>query len=116
VSGGKLGQTLDKINFSWLFLFRAVPLIPFRFLDLSAGLTRVGFAKYITAVISGSLPRIFWLQYILAGVGRAVIREPGLLIRYLTENKAAYFFSLIYLVLMVVMVIAIKRKKNAGRG
>lgn len=55
-----LDERLGKgLSFLWLFLFRAVPLIPFRFLDLACALTRVSFRRYLVAVIFGSPLRIF---------------------------------------------------------
>ncbi len=58
---GNLDKKLGKLNFFWLFMFRSAPLLPFRFLDISCGLTSISFKKYLLAVILGSPLRIFWV-------------------------------------------------------
>jgi uncharacterized membrane protein YdjX (TVP38/TMEM64 family) len=107
---GNLDEKIGDLRFSWLFLFRAVPLIPFRFLDLAAGLTRMTFKKYFAAVVLGSPLRIFWLQYILAGVGRSVFGDPNALTQYLLNNKPAFIASLIYLILVPIVAARLKHK------
>jgi len=99
----KLDDKLANLNFPWLFIFRVVPLIPFRFMDLAAGLTRLSFKRYIAAVVLGSPLRIFWVQYVLAGAGENIFKEPEALTGYFTGNKALFFFSLAYLVLAVIV-------------
>ncbi len=103
-----LDQRLEKINFFWLFMFRVTPLIPFRFLDLSFGLTRINFLRYIWVVILASPLRIFWVQYILSGVGKSIVRDPGILSGYLSQNPTVFVFSLIYI--MIVFLVAFKLK------
>ena len=105
-----LDRKLAATNFLWLFLFRATPLIPFRFLDLAAGLTDISFRRYMAAVAVGSPLRIFWVQYVLAGAGRGIFKNPQALVDYLSLNKAAFAFSFIYLVLVVFVVIKLKRE------
>lgn len=105
-----LDERLGKVGFLWLFLFRAVPLIPFRFLDLACGLTKISFRKYLTAVILGSSLRIFWVQYALAGAGEAVFKNPYALSEYLLGNRALFMLSLAYLILVVVVALKIKHK------
>ena len=65
----KLDKRIEDLRFFDLFLLRAVILIPYRFLDLAAGLTKMPFKKYLTAVVVGSLPRVFFIQFFLALVG-----------------------------------------------
>jgi len=103
-----LDEKIGNIKFFWLFVFRAAPLIPYRFLDLAAGLTRIRFKKYITAVILGSPVKMFWIQYILYGVGHSVFNNPRALMEYFLDNRQLMLFSLIY----VVMVIAVIYKLN----
>lgn len=105
----RLDEKIKDSGFFWLLMFRTVPLVPFRFLDLAAGLTGVSFRKYLLAVILGSPIRIFWVQYILSGVGKGVLTNPDLLLNYLLLNKAAYIFSFIYLILVVI--VALKMRK-----
>ncbi|TRZ94746.1 TVP38/TMEM64 family protein [bacterium] len=105
---GKLDDKLARVNFLWLFLFRAVPLIPFRFLDLTGGLTRIPFKKYLAAVVLGSPVRIFWVQYILVAIGKNIVYNPQVLSQYLISNKALFIFSLAYLGLVIAVALKIK--------
>ena len=107
-----LDRRLGKISFFWLFIFRAAPLIPYRFLDLAAGLTKINFKRYLAAVILGSPVKIFWIQYILFGVGRSALENPSLLTDYFLNNKALLSFSFIYVIL--VMMVFFKINKIRG--
>lgn len=104
-------QSLAGINFFWLFVLRFVPLVPFRFLDLAVGLTKISFRKYISAVILGSPLRILWVQVVLAGVGKAVLDDPYILMDYLSKNKGILIFSWIYLVLVIIVAVKFKSRK-----
>jgi uncharacterized membrane protein YdjX (TVP38/TMEM64 family) len=107
----KLDEGLGNLSFFWLFLFRAVPLIPFRFLDLSLGFTRVSFRKYLAAVILGSPLRIFWVQYILFRVGKSIFTDHAKLVEFFISNKAVFILSFIYLILVIVVALKIKTKR-----
>ena len=105
-----LDGRLGRVTFFWLFMFRATPLLAFRFLDLGAGLTKISFKKYLAAVVLGSPLRIFWLQYILAGVGKSLFSRPGALTEYLLAHKAILYSSFIYIVLVVLVASKLKIK------
>lgn len=105
-----LDEKLTSLNFFWLFMFRAAPLIPYRFLDLAFGLTKVSFGRYMTAVVLASPVKTFWIQYILAGVGNSVLTNPYVLVDYLSGNKTLFAFSFIYLLLVILVALKIKRK------
>lgn len=110
----KLDETLGKISFFWLFLLRSVPLIPYRFLDLGAGLTKINFKKYLLAVILASPLKLFWIQYILSGVGKNIFKDPYALVEYFLSNKNLFLFSLVYIVVVITVAIKInieRRKK-----
>ncbi len=107
---GGLDKKIANTGFLWLFLFRAVPLVPFRFLDLAAGLTDISFRRYMAAVVLGSPVRIFWVQYILAGAGRGILKNPQALVDYLSLNRGAFIFSFIYLILVVFVAIKLKKQ------
>ena len=107
-----LDRRLGRISFFWLFIFRAAPLIPYRFMDLAAGLTKIYFKRYLAAVILGSPVKIFWIQYILFGVGRSALGNPSLLTDYFLNNRALLSFSLIYVIL--VMMVFFKINKIRG--
>jgi len=101
---------LANINFFWLFIMRLVPLIPYRFLDLGVGLTKIHFRRYFLAVLLATPIRVFWVQYILAAVGKTIFNKPELLIDYLLQNKALFIFSFIYLVLVILAAFKLKHK------
>lgn len=90
-----------RAGFFSLLLLRAIPLVPFRFFDLFMGLSPVSFRKFILVVILGSPLRIFWLQYILAAIGRNIFQGPQVLVSYILANKGVFLASLIYLILAV---------------
>ncbi len=111
-AGGRyswLDKKLAGVNFLWLVIFRATPLIPFRFMDLAAGLTRITFRKYLAAVVLGTPLRTFWLQYILAGVGRNMLNNPLAITDYLLLNKNIFVFSFIYLILVIIVALKIRK-------
>jgi len=105
----KLDERLGKLNFLWIFLFRATPFVPFRFLDLGAGLTRISFMKYLTAVVLGSPLRIFWVQYVLSNVGTDVFNNPYAVTQFFITNKTLFFCSLMYLILVILVAFKIRR-------
>ncbi len=103
-------KRVEKVNFFWLVLFRITPLIPFRFLDLSCGLTSISLRRYLLVVLIGSPLRIFWLQYILAGLGKNLFTHPEVLPNYLLSNKPVFIYSLIYLVLVIIVAIRMRKE------
>jgi uncharacterized membrane protein YdjX (TVP38/TMEM64 family) len=105
-----LDEKLGRVSFFWLFIFRAAPLIPYRFLDLAAGLTSIKFGRYLVAVVLGSPIKMFWIQYILAGVGEGVFKDPASLTQYFLNNRALFMLSFIYCILIVAVIIKLKYK------
>jgi uncharacterized membrane protein YdjX (TVP38/TMEM64 family) len=105
-----LDEKLADINFFWLFAIRLVPLIPYRFMDLGIGLTRIHFRRYILAVLLATPIRVFWVQYILSAVGKSIFNKPELLANYLLQNKVLLVFSLIYLVPVILVAYKLTRK------
>ncbi|MEI8349502.1 MAG: VTT domain-containing protein [Candidatus Omnitrophota bacterium] len=63
-----LYEKLGHLRFSWVVLLRLIPLIPYRVLDISFGLSKIPFRTYLLAVILASLPRIFLIQFPLAAI------------------------------------------------
>jgi len=58
--------------------------------------------------------RIFWLQYIIAGVGEAVLTDPAKITRYFSEHPSVLLWSSLYLVFLIAASVIIKaREKNA---
>lgn len=104
----------DKIsgaNFLWLLVLRSIPLLPFRFLDLGCGLTKMPFKRYFAAVLLGSPLRIFWVQFALAGAGAAFLNDPLALSKYVASNRPLFFLSLAYLALAAVVAVKLKGRK-----
>ncbi len=105
-----LYQRLSRLNYFWLLGFRSAPFIPLRFLDLSAGLTAMGLARYMSVVMLATPLRIFWVQFILAGVGKSVYFQPEAVTNYLFANKGVFVLTLVYLILIIL--VAFKLKKD----
>lgn len=100
-------EKIDEINLGWIFLLRAVPLIPYRVLDISFGLSKLPLKKYILIVILASLPRIFWVQFILAGIKGFSMNAA---VAYFNQNHVVFFLSLVYFVITLIVAFRIKKK------
>jgi uncharacterized membrane protein YdjX (TVP38/TMEM64 family) len=68
------------------------------------------FRKYFAAVLLGSGLKIFWIQFILYGVGESVISDPNALLEYFHNNQPIFLFSLLYLVLVGMVIYKIRKK------
>lgn len=104
-----LDESISQSGFWGIFVLRIVPLVPYRFLDIAAGLTKISFSQYMLAVVLGSPLRIFWLQFILSVVGENVFKNPNLIIEYFHSHPAVLFFSFIYAVTSFILAIFIKK-------
>ncbi len=104
-----LYQKLSRLNYFWLLGFRSAPFIPLRFLDLSAGLTAMNLRRYMSVVILATPLRIFWVQFILAGVGKSVYSQPEAVTNYLFANKGVFVLTLVYLVLIILVSFKLKK-------
>lgn len=91
----------DNAGFWTALILRVNPLVPFRFMDLGFGLTKLPFQKYFWAVVLGSPLRIFWLQYVIAGMGELVFKNPMAMFQYFQEHPAVYAFNAIYLFVVI---------------
>ncbi|MCM8782898.1 MAG: VTT domain-containing protein [Candidatus Omnitrophica bacterium] len=92
-----------RTAFFSLFLLRATPMVPFRFLDIFMGLSPISFKKYLLAVLLGSPLRIYWLQFILVGLGISIFKEPSQIIYYLATHKIIFIISLVYVILIIIL-------------
>ncbi|HEC69419.1 MAG TPA: DedA family protein [Candidatus Omnitrophica bacterium] len=99
-------QKLEDINLGWVFLLRFIPLIPYRVLDLSFGLSRVPLKRYLLAVVIASPPRIFWIQVILASVKSL---SPQKIIGYFSQYPQIYFLSFLYAVVTLIFAFRLKK-------
>jgi uncharacterized membrane protein YdjX (TVP38/TMEM64 family) len=101
---------VEKFCGVWqIFVLRILPIIPYRILDVAYGLTAVPFRRYFTVSALASPLRIFWLQFILAGVGGAVF-EPQKLTDYLLARPEIVRFGALYLFFAVGAAILVGRK------
>jgi uncharacterized membrane protein YdjX (TVP38/TMEM64 family) len=100
-------EKLEDLHMGWVFMLRAVPLIPYRILDLSFGLSRFPFKKYIIVVLLASPPRIFWIQFIVAAIKGI---SPAKMMEYFLNNKVVFVWSWIYLIFALIVAFKLKRK------
>jgi len=106
-----LDEKLSGLNLFWLFIFRAAPLVPYRFLDLASGLTGMRFRKYLIAVFLGTPLKMFWIQYIIYAVGKRILDNPIVLMEYLLDHRGLFLISLIYVILVIMVVIKMAKKE-----
>lgn len=92
-----------KIRSLQVFTLRINPLIPFRVMDLGYGLSTISLKRYFFISLIASLPRIFWLQYIIAGAGEKILTSPLSLIPYLVENQFLIVYSALYFFAVIVL-------------
>ncbi|MBU4333952.1 MAG: VTT domain-containing protein [Candidatus Omnitrophica bacterium] len=85
------------------FVLRINPLIPFRFQDLIAGLSRITLFRYILAISAPSFLRILWLQFLLAALGVSIFKNPDIVSEYLMANPVALKFSSFYFLLVIAL-------------
>ncbi len=101
-----------------VFVLRINPLVPFRFMDIGFGLSRIEFSKYFWGVVLGSPLRIFWLQYVIFGIEKTVFSNPQALMDYFQRNPQTFAFSALYLFGVFILTVAaviitvVKRKRQ----
>jgi len=100
-------EQIGEMGLGWIFLLRAVPLIPYRVLDISFGLSKLSFKTYILAVGLASLPRIFWIQFVLASMKGFSLEGA---IKYFSNNIVIFLLSLIYFVLSLIIAFRIRKE------
>jgi len=108
-AGESLDKRIQRYGFWGVFSLRIIPLVPFRFLDVFAGLTNLRFRDYLLAAALGSPLRIFWLQYILSAVGESVFKDPQAISRYLLENPFVFSLSFVYFAAVIILAIILKK-------
>lgn len=123
----KIGASKDKLKFMknpggfWTaFILRINPMVPFRFMDLGYGLSKIEFHKYFWAVVFGSPARIFITLFIVAAVGEAIIKDPSVLIPYVLAHKNILVMYGVYLSIVAVatitaITVGIIRKKKVKK-
>ncbi|HNX81130.1 MAG TPA: VTT domain-containing protein [Candidatus Omnitrophota bacterium] len=109
-------RSLSSCNFFWLFLVRATPVIPYRFLDLGVGLTGIPFPRYMLAVVLGTPLKTFWMQYILYKVGEGFYQDPGIFVKIFLQNKQLLLINFLYFLLMILVAVGISQKGRRHAG
>jgi uncharacterized membrane protein YdjX (TVP38/TMEM64 family) len=98
-------EKLGNLNFGWICLLRLNILIPYRVLDVCFGLSKVAFKKYITAVLAVSLPRIFFLQYMVASLGEITFGKAF-------KTQLHPLFALLFIIYFIFSVVVIFKSKK----
>ncbi|MBU0549518.1 MAG: VTT domain-containing protein [Candidatus Omnitrophica bacterium] len=107
-----IDEKISSSGFKGILILRLIPLVPYRAMDLLVGLTSFSFIQYFVIVVIGSPLRIMWIQYVLAGVGIGVFKNPALLVNFMAENKLAFIWSTIYLIAVIIVAFRLKFKKR----
>lgn len=102
-----LYEKLGSLNFMWIFLVRLLPLVPYRILDVSFGLSKVSFRKYMVAVLLASLPRIFFIQFLLAAVKEVSFSKMSAY--FMTQPLVLWIFFFYY---VISFIIALRLRKR----
>ncbi len=100
-------KKLEHIGIGWIFLLRLLPLVPYRILDISFGLTGVSFKKYLLVVLVASLPRIFWIQAVLAAVGSLY---PEKIFAFFMANPHIFFFIFLYFIFSFILILVFRKR------
>lgn len=103
----KIYEKIGTINLGWVFLLRAIPLIPYRVLDLGFGLSKMSFRRYLLVVVFASLPRIFWIQFILASVKDFSWQNLAI---YFSKNTMIFWASGVYFIFTIVGALILRKK------
>lgn len=109
-----LEKTQKAKNVLGLIALRLNPLVPFRFLDIGVGLSGASFKKYFMVALVISPIRIFWMQYIIYGMGENYFKNPMAALEYFQNNPRVAFYSFLYFLIIaaVSFVAVIFRRKG----
>ncbi len=111
-----MGTLSERNNFGTIFILRLIHLIPFRFLDLGCGLTKIPLRQYLLIVVLASPLPIFFIQFVLAGVGESILNNPSLpqlcaaLMEYFSKNQTVLWWGFAYAVVSVVLMVILRKK------
>jgi uncharacterized membrane protein YdjX (TVP38/TMEM64 family) len=111
----RIDACTGELGFFWLVALRAVPLVPYRFQDLAAGLTRLSLRRYAAAAAIGSPLKIALVQYVIAVVGYKALYDPVAIARALTENPAIVAGCAVYCLLIIAVGIRLGATNNKGK-
>jgi uncharacterized membrane protein YdjX (TVP38/TMEM64 family) len=99
-------EKLGRMNLNWIIMLRLNILIPYRVLDVCFGVSKISFRKYLIAVLLVSLPRIFFLQYIVGIIGNFSLGN----IMNMQMHPAVAFLFVLYFILSVIVVFKTKKR------
>jgi len=105
----RLDQTIATTSVWWIFLLKLTPIVPFRFLDLGFGLTKISLKKYWIISALASPLRIFILQFFLS-LGVQTVIDPNQLSDYLLAHPLAMNLTCVYMIGSLVVVFFLQRK------
>ncbi len=105
-----LDKKIKVFSFLDLFLLRAIILVPYRFLDVAIGLSKISPKKYFYAVALGSPIRILYIQFFLSLLGSAVFKNPQIIAKYLEGNVVVAVFCSVYFFLTVFLIFRLKKR------
>lgn len=106
----RLDRAMAETGFWWIFWMRLF-LVPFRFLDLGAGLTTIPFGRYFVIAAAASPLRIFIIQYMLT-LGADVIRDPYKLAARLLEVPFILWLNFSYVIGAVIFLLIFRRRSR----
>ena len=105
----QVDQAIADTGFLSIFFLRFFPVVPFRFLDLGFGLTKISLKKYLMIAMLGSLLRIFIVQLFLS-LGWDMIVHPQRFAEYLLQHPHILRASMAYMVGSIVAAFWIGKK------
>ena len=114
---GKMKNIDEKIataSFWWIFAMRLF-IVPFRFLDMGCGLSKISFAKYFSIVLIATPFRLFLFQYLLT-LGFETVRNPSKLAEHFLENPWVLWMNFLYLVGAATVLFFLRRKKPSRQN
>ena len=99
-------RTKGSSGFFGAFTLRLILVIPYRFQDLGAGLTSISFGKYLAAIAIAQIPRILFVQYLIAAVGTSIFKNVKAVSAYMQDHPEAVLYSNLYVFLMILATVA----------
>ncbi len=109
-----IDETTADTSFWWIFAMRLF-IVPFRFLDMGCGLSKISFAKYFSIVLVATPFRLFLFQYLLT-LGFETVRNPSKLAEHFLENPWVLWMNSLYLVGVVIVLFLLRRKKPSRQN
>ena len=125
-----IDETTADTSFWWIFAMRLF-IVPFRFLDMGCGLSKISFAKYFSIVLIATpfrlflfhpltktdrfRGRLFLFQYLLT-LGFETVRNPSKLAEHFLENPWVLWMNFLYLVGAATVLFFLRRKKPSRQN